>query len=225
MGILELNGVEIRVVEDPARQAAAFLIEHASAGGHIALSGGSTPAAAYELAAQLHPDWGRAHVWFGDERVVPPDDSRSNYRLVRTTLLDSLSRSPEVHRVRGERPAEEAAVLYHEELDGVTLDLALNGIGPDGHTASLFPDSPALGERQLRAVAAEAALEPYVPRVTMTPRVFAETAVLVYLVTGEAKAAVVKAAFADEPSPATPASAIRGRTTIAILDAAAGSLL
>ena len=107
---------------------------------------------------------------------MPPGDSRSNYRLVRTTLLDSLSRSPEVHRVRGERPAEEAAALYHEELDGVTLDLALNGIGPDGHTASLFPDSPALDEQERRAVAVEAGLEPFVPRVTMTPTVFAETA-------------------------------------------------
>ena len=220
-----MSDVELRVVEDPAREAAGFLIEHAAAGGHIALSGGSTPGAAYELAAQLQPDWTRAHIWFGDERVVPPGDSRSNYRLVRTTLLDSLSRPPEVHRVRGERPAEEAAALYHEELEGVTLDLALNGIGPDGHTASLFPASPALGEQELRAVAVEAGLEPYVPRVTMTPRVFAEATVLVYLVTGESKAAAVKAAFADEPSPATPASGIRGRTTIAILDAAASSLL
>src|SRR5688572_21356289 len=100
----ELRGVEIRVVDDPPREAATFLTEHAAAGGHIALSGGSTPGAAYELAAQLQPDWGHAHIWFGDERAVPPGDSRSNYRLVRTTLLDSLSRPPEVHRVRGERP-------------------------------------------------------------------------------------------------------------------------
>jgi len=220
-----LSDVEIRVVEDPAREAAGLLIEHAAAGGHIALSGGSAPGPAYELAAQLHPDWGRAHVWFGDERAVPPGDSLSNYRLVRTTLLDSLSRSPEVHRVRGERPVEEAAALYDEELDGVTLDLALNGIGPDGHTASLFPGSPALSEQKRRAVAVEAGLEPNVPRVTMTPTVFGETAVLVYLVIGQAKAPAVKAAFADEPSPATPASEIRGRTTIVILDAAAASLL
>jgi 6-phosphogluconolactonase len=225
VAIRNLNGVEIRVVEDPAREAAGFLIEHATAGGHIALSGGSAPGPAYELAAQLHPDWGRAHVWFGDERAVPPGDTRSTYRLVRTTLLDSLSRSPEVHRVRGERPVEEAAALYHEELDGVTLDLALNGIGPDGHTASLFPDSPALGERKLRAVAVEAGLEPFVPRVTMTPRVFGEATVLLYLVTGESKAAAVRAAFADEPGPETPASLVRGRTTIAILDAPAASLL
>jgi len=220
-----VTDVEIRVVADPAREAAVFLIEHAAAGGNIALSGGSTPGRAYELAAQLHPDWSRAHVWFGDERAVAPDDSRSNYRLIRTTLLDSLSRPPEVHPIRGERPAEEAAAVYDEELEGVTLDLALNGIGPDGHTASLFPASPALGEQERRAVAAEAGLEPYVPRITMTPRVFAEAAVLVYLVTGEAKAAAVKAAFADAPSPETPASEIRGRTTIALLDAAAASRL
>jgi 6-phosphogluconolactonase len=220
-----LTDVEIRVVEDPARQAAILLNQHAAAGGHIALSGGSTPGEAYELAAQLRPDWGQAHIWFGDERVVPPGDSRSNYHLVRMRLLDSLSRSPEVHRVRGERPAEEAAALYDEELAGIIIDLALNGIGPDGHTASLFPGSPALGEQERRAVAVEAGLEPFVARVTMTPRVFAEAAVLVYLVTGEAKAAVVKKAFADEPSPTTPASGIRGRTTIAILDAAAASLL
>ena len=225
MASRNLNGVEIRVVEDPAREAAGFLIEHARSGGHIALSGGSAPGPAYELAAQLHPDWTGAHVWFGDERAVPPDDSRSNYRLVRTTLLDSLSRSPEVHRVRAERPVEEAAALYDEELHGVTLGLALNGIGLDGHTASLFPASPALGEQERRAVAVEGALEPYVARVTMTPKVFAETGVLLYLVIGEAKAPAVKAAFADEPSPATPASGIRGRTTIAILDPAAASQL
>ncbi|HUQ21580.1 MAG TPA: 6-phosphogluconolactonase [Gaiellaceae bacterium] len=225
MASRSLNGVEIRVVDDPAREAAGFLIEHAAAGGHIAVSGGSAPGPAYRLAAQHHPDWTGAHVWFGDDRVVPPDDDRSNYRLVRTTLLDALSRSPEVHRIRGERPPEEAAALYHDELEGITLDLALNGIGPDGHTASLFPASPALGDRERRAVAVEAALEPYVPRVTMTPKVFTETRVLLYLVAGESKAAAVKAAFADEPSLATPASGIRGRTTIAILDAAAASLL
>jgi 6-phosphogluconolactonase len=220
-----LTEVEIRVVDDPAREAATFLIEHAAARGQLALSGGSTPARAYELAAQLHPDWSGAHIWFGDERALPPDDSRSNYRLVRTTLLDSLSRPPEVHRIRGERPAEEAAALYDEELEGVTLDLSLNGIGPDGHTASLFPASPALGEDKLRAVAVEAGLEPYVPRVTMTPKVFAAAGLLVYLVTGEAKAEAVKAAFAGDPSPATPASGIRGKRTIAILDAGAAALL
>lgn len=226
MGTRELDGVEIHVVDDPARLAAGWLIHLASSPGHIALSGGSTPGRAYELAAELHPEWRPGvHVWFGDERGVPADDERSNYRLAKATLLDRLRIQPEVHRIRGELGAEEAAGLYDEELRGVTLDLALNGIGPDGHTASLFPGSPALDERQRRAVAAEPGLEPFVPRVTMTPPVFAATRLLVYLVTGPAKAEAVRRAFADERSPEAPASLIRGRKTIAILDAAAASQL
>jgi 6-phosphogluconolactonase len=214
------------VVEDPARLAAGWLIHVASAPGHIALSGGSSVGRAYELAAELHPEWQPAvHVWFGDDRAVPPDDERSNYRLAQETLLDRLSAQPQVHRIRGELGAEEAAALYEKELDSVTLDLALNGIGPDGHTASIFPGAPALDERQRRVVAAEAGLEPFVPRVTMTPPVFAAAKLLVYLVTGEEKAEAVRRAFVAEPSPEIPASLVRGLETIAILDAAAASQL
>ena len=226
MAIRSLGGVAIHVVDDPARLAAGWLIHLASGPGHLALSGGSTVGRAYELAAELLPEWHpEVHVWFGDERAVPPDDERSNYRLARETLLDRLRGQPTVHRVRGELGAEEAAALYDEELAGVQLDLALNGIGPDAHTASLFPGSPALDERERRAVAAAAGLEPFVPRVTMTPPVFADAKLLVYLVTGEEKAEAVRRAFAAEPSPDAPASLIRGRETIAILDAAAASQL
>lgn len=212
--------VEIRVVDDPAREAASVL---AAASGQIALSGGGTVGRVYELAAARRLDWSGVHVWFGDDRAVPPGDERSNYRLVRTKLIDPLSRLPEVHRIRGELGAEAAAARYDEELVGVTLDLALNGIGPDGHTASLFPGAPGLDERERRAVAAEAGLEPFVERVTMTPPMFAGAALLVYLVTGAEKADAVRRAFADPPSPTTPASLIRGRETVAILDAAAAS--
>ena len=156
---------------------------------------------------------------------MPPDDELSNYRLAKETLLDRLTVLPEVHRIRGELGAEKAADLYDEELARVTLDLALNGIGPDGHTASLYPSAPALDERERRAVAAEAKLEPFVPRVTMTPPMFAAAGLLVYLVTGEEKAEVVRRAFVDDPSPAIPASVIRGRSTIAILDSGAATLL
>lgn len=226
MAIRSLDGVAVHVVENPARLAAGWLVHTASAPGHIALSGGSSVGRAYELAAELHPEWyPGVHVWFGDDRAVLPDDERSNYRLARETLLDRLVGGPEVHRIRGELGAEAAAALYDEELEGITLDLALNGIGPDGHTASLFPGSPALDERERRAVAAEAGLEPFVPRVTMTPPLFLEAELLVYLVIGEDKAAAVRAAFVDEPSRATPASLIRGRKTIAILDEAAASKL
>jgi 6-phosphogluconolactonase len=130
-----------------------------------------------------------------------------------------------VHRVQGELGARAAAELYDRELDGVALDLALNGIGADGHTASLFPAAPALDERERRAVAAEAGLEPFVERVTLTPPVFAATRLLVYLVTGESKAEAVRRAFAEEPSPETPASLIRGVETIAIVDSAAAAQL
>ena len=224
MAIRNLNGVGIHIVEDPARLAAGWLIHTASEPGHIALSGGSV-GRAYELAAGLLPRWRRdVHLWFGDERAVPPGDERSNYRLVQQTLLDRLDALPTVHRVHGELGAPEAAELYDRELDGVTLDLAVNGIGADGHTASLFPAAPALEERR-RAVAAEPGLEPFVERVTLTPPVFATTRLLVYVVTGESKAAAVRRAFAEEPSAETPASLIRGVETIAILDEAAGSQL
>ncbi len=226
MAIRSLDGVAIHVVDDPARLAAGWLIRFASGPGHIALSGGSTPGRAYELAAELQPEWQPdVQVWFGDDRAVPPDDEHSNYRLAKDRLLDRLVVSPHVHRIRGELGAEKAAALYDEELRGVTLDLALNGIGPDGHTASLFPGSPALDEIERRAVAADAGLEPFVPRVTLTPRVFAQAKLLIYLATGEAKAAAARLAFAAEPSAETPASLVRGRETIAILDRAAASLL
>jgi 6-phosphogluconolactonase len=215
--------VDLRVVEDPAHAAGELLAE--VTGGHVALSGGGTAGGAYAVTARLQPRWRGVHVWFGDDRAVPPHDERSNYRLVRETLLDALGSPPEVHRIRGERPAQEAAALYDAELEGITLDLALNGIGADGHTASLFPGAPGLDERERRAVAAEAGLEPFVPRVTLTPPVFAACRVLVYLVTGEEKADAVRRAFAEEPSARTPASLVRGRETVALLDAAAASAL
>ncbi len=214
--------LDLRVVDDPAHAAAELLVQ---AAGHVALAGGSTPASAYRLAAGLRPDWSGAHVWFGDERVVPSDDERSNYRLARESLLDRLSAAPAVHRVQTELGGEVAAAGYGDELAGVTLDLALLGVGHDGHTASLFPDAPALGELERRAVTAEPGLEPFVERVTLTPPVFAAARLVVYLVTGESKAEAVRRAFGDEPTPEIPASMIRGVETIALLDAPAAARL
>ena len=107
----------------------------------------------------------------------------------------------------------------------MTLDLAVMGIGPDGHTASLFPNAPALDETERRAVAAEAGMEPFVPRVTLTLPALAPARLMVYLVTGEGKAEAVGRAFAGEPSPDTPASLVRGVETVAILDRAAAAVL
>jgi 6-phosphogluconolactonase len=222
-----VSPVDLRVVDtaDEAGEAAAQLIaEAAGAGGHIGLSGGSGPRPAYERAGILRPDWSAVELWWIDERCVPPADGQSNYRIVRESLLDGLARPPaEVHRIRGELEPEEAAAEYDAALQGVDLDLAVMGIGPDGHTASLFPNAPSLDEAERRAIAAEAGMEPFVPRVTMTMSALAAARTMVYLVTGEGKAEAVGRTFSAEPSPATPASLVRGVETIAILDRAAAA--
>jgi len=224
-----LSDLELEVVEDAAsasEAAAAQIAEAVHTGGHVGLSGGSGPRAAYERVAILRPDWSRVELWWIDERCVPPADGRSNYRMIRESLLDGLARPPVVvHRVRGELPPEEAADEYDAELEDVTLTLAVMGVGPDGHTASLFPNSPALDETERRAVAVEAGMEPFVPRVTMTRPMLGAAETMVYLVTGEAKADAVRRAFEDAPSPDTPASLVRGRRTIALLDRPAASRL
>jgi len=223
--------VELIVLDDEraaAERAGRFLAEAARAGGHIALSGGKSPEHAHETAAELQPDWSGVELWWGDERCVPPDDENSNFGMAKRTLLDHLRVQPRnVHRIRGEADPEEAAAEYDAALQGVRLSLNLLGIGPDGHTASLFPNAPGLHERERLAIAAEPALEPKVPRVTMTPPMLSRSDVVLFLVTGESKAEAAARAFAGSESTATPASLIRAERgeTIAILDRAAAALL
>jgi 6-phosphogluconolactonase len=156
---------------------------------------------------------------------VPPEDERSNYLLVRRALLDRIERQPaEVHRIRGELGGEQAAAEYDQELEGLTLGLALQGVGTDGHTASLFPSSPALEERDRRAIPVP---RDDVERVTMTLPVLSGAGQVVFLVVGEAKADAVARAFAGPPDPSTPASLLRSTNgeTIAVLDRAAAAKL
>ena len=121
-------------------------------GGHIALTGGTTPEQAYKEAARREPDWSNVEIWWSDERCVPPDDDLSNYALAKRTLLDLLERGPRaVHRIRGELGKEKAAADYELELGDTAFDLELLGIGKDGHTASLFPNAPTLRADQARA--------------------------------------------------------------------------
>ena len=220
--------VEVRVsasAAEASREAAELLAEAAARGGHIALSGGSTPRPAYEAAARLAPDWNRVEVWWADERCVPPGDARSNYRLVRESLLDRLDRGVAAeHRIRGELRPAEAADTYEAELKGVVFDLALLGIGPDGHTASLFPNDPAVDELGRRAVAVGRA---DVDRVTMTIPALNASTTIVFLAVGEEKADAVGRAFGEEPGPETPASLVRatGGTTVALLDRASAAHL
>jgi 6-phosphogluconolactonase len=223
-----MSDLELRVSGSAAeaqREAAELLAQQATRGGHVALSGGSAPGPAHEAAARIEPDWSRVELWFADERCVPPDDERSNYRLVRETLLDRLDRKPAVeHRARGELRPDEAAEAYDDELRGVVLDLAFLGMGPDGHTASLFPNDPALDELARSAAAVH---RPDIDRVTLTLPVLRGAGVVLFLATGADKADAVSRAFGEPPSPTTPASLVRSSAgiTYAFLDREAGANL
>jgi len=225
---VSLDLIVVDDAEAASCRAGELLAEAAHDGGHIALSGGKSPELAHETAARLQPDWSRAELWWGDERCVPPDDERSNYAMAKRTLLDRVGIPPAaVHRIRDEVEPDAAAAEYDTALRGVRLRINILGIGPDGHTASLFPHLPGLHERERLAVAAESALEPFVPRVTMTPPMLANADCVLFLVTGEQKADAVKRAFEEPPSDETPASRVRSRDgqTVVVLDAAAASKL
>lgn len=201
---------EVHVSDDPAASVARLIADRAAEGGSIVLTGGSTPGRAYERAAALQPDWGRVDLWWGDERAVPPDDERSNYRLAKETLLDRLEDPPrEIHRIRGELPPPEAARELDAALDGAGLDLMLLGLGPDGHIASLFPGSPQLLVEDRGAVSGPAGLEPFVDRVTMTLPTIRSARQIVFLVTGEEKADAVSRAFQGDITEDIPASLLR----------------
>jgi 6-phosphogluconolactonase len=222
-----------RVVTDDAENAAALVADmlaaQARAGGHVVLTGGASVGRAYELAAEREPDWGRVELWWGDERCVPSDDERSNFRLAKETLLDRLAAQPaSVHRMRGELGADAGAADYDRELGELArFDLLLLGLGPDGHVASLFPEQPTLDESERRVVPAEAKLDPYVDRITLTLPMLRAAHAVVFLVTGESKADAVTRAFGDEPSRSTPGSLVRAvsGTTTAVLDRAAAAKL
>jgi 6-phosphogluconolactonase len=224
--------VELHVAHDEAAASEALariLVEAVRSGASIGLSGGATPVPAYERAAALEGDWGGATLWLVDERCVPGSDGRSNERLVRAAIVERVLVPPLVHGVwlPGLDPAA-MADRYDARLraEGVP-DLLVLGIGSDGHTASLFPSFPSLEATDRLAVATEAGLEPLVERVTMTLPAIAEAAHVVVLATGAGKAEVVRQAFAEPPSKATPASLARaatGRTTV-VLDRAAAARL
>jgi 6-phosphogluconolactonase len=190
---------------------------------HVALAGGTTPRRTYELLAAEIDDWTGVEVWFGDERAVGPDDPESNYRMASETLLGDGG-GPNVHRIEGERGPEEAAAAYAVELqerlpieDGVpVLDLALQGLGPDGHTASLFPGNPAVHATGV-CVAVHDAPKPPPDRITLTAPVLQAARSIVFLATGAEKADAVRGLLAG-PNPEVPASLLGGESTELIAD-------
>lgn len=176
----------------------------------VALSGGSTPRQTYERLA-VEPlvsrvKWSRVQVVWADERCVPPDQAESNYRMAREILLDHVPVLPtNVHRIHGEDDPAAAAALYEatmrallktpagppQAVPGARIDLVLLGLGEDGHTASLFPASVAAHEQTHWVMAACAPAAPQW-RVTLTPALINAAAEVLFLVSGGAKASVVR---------------------------------
>ncbi len=228
------EGRDIEIVVAPDAEGAARLVAERLAkavrkGGHVVLTGGTTPRRAYELTPELEPDWSRVELWWGDERCAPADDENSNYNMARSALIDRVSVAPAaVHRMRGELGRDAGAQQYEEELGPLRrFDLMLLGLGPDGHVASLYPNEPTLGETERRAIGAVAKLEPFIDRITLTLPMLCAADEVLFLVVGEDKAEAAQRAFAGEPSRATPGSLVRaveGRT-VAVLDAAAAAKL
>jgi 6-phosphogluconolactonase len=168
----------------------------------VALSGGSTPGPVYErLAMEPELPWPRVRIFFADERAVPPDHPASNYKLAADTLLARVPVNAEwVHRMEAERPDIDVAAAAYDRLLPSRLDLLILGIGEDGHTASLFPDEPALSERTRRVLPARAPSEP-AQRMTITPPVIQLARLVILLASGPSKAGAVRRAFAESARP------------------------
>jgi 6-phosphogluconolactonase len=212
------DGVVIEVLDDPAEAVADLLVQ---ADGDIVITGGSSPRRAYELAAQRRADWSGVTVWFTDERCVPPDHELSNFAMAYEALFSRLERPPEVVRMEGELGHAAGAEAYAALLgESPSFDLVLLGLGPDAHTASLFPNKPEkhVDDRLVVGVP-EAGMEPYVPRISLTLPAINAARRKVFLVTGAGKAEAVRRAFGDSPDPESPAADVRPATVL--LDPAA----
>lgn len=211
---------ELRVVADASALASAAA-ERVSAAAHaalaeravfhLALAGGSTPRALYQRLAEpgLELDFARWHVWFGDERCVPPEHEASNYGMVLASGLLARLVPAHVHRLRGEaRDPRAEAERYSQELEALLgpeprLDLVLLGLGTDGHTASLFPASPALVART-HVTTGHAPQAPR-ERLTLTVPTLERARALLFLVAGRDKAPALAATLDARTSPPTPA--------------------
>jgi 6-phosphogluconolactonase len=206
----------------------------------VALSGGSTPkylfARLAHAACRERVAWDHVHFFWGDERAVPPDHPDSNYGLANRWLLSQIAPSMDnVHRIRAELGADDAATHYEEDLRdffglgtcGVpSLDVVFLGMGEDGHTASLFPGTEAVGERG-RLVAANWVPTLGANRITMTLPVINRSACVLFLVSGEAKARVLQRVLeGEQPSADYPASLVHPAGDLLwFVDVAAGRLL
>ncbi|MEO0583608.1 MAG: 6-phosphogluconolactonase [Bacteroidota bacterium] len=188
---------------------------------HLALSGGSTPKLLFTLLAENYRNeipWGKVHLWWGDERCVPPEHEESNYRMTKEFLLFSINiPQGNIHRVRGEDRPDREAIRYEEEIkahleskDGwPVFDMIMLGMGGDGHTASIFPDNLSLLDSpQTCAVAIHP--DSGQKRVTLTGKVINQAKEVAFLVTGASKKEKVQAILGkEEGSKAYPAAHIQ----------------
>lgn len=236
---VDAEAVAIRAATEVARHLQAAVAARGI--GHVALSGGTTPARTYELLARDPEQWSGSEIWFADERCVEPRDELSNYRLAADTLLRGADIPLQgVHRMEGEAGPEEGARRYAEALrervatdpapNGrnalPVLDLILLGIGPDGHIASLFPDAAALdADESALCLGVLDSPKPPPERISLGLGVLRAARRCLLLATGASKADAVTAMLA-EPSRHVPASLLRReRLTVILDDAAAGDRL
>jgi len=205
------------LIESAAQKIVTLARESITARGSfaLALAGGSTPRALYELLAsekyRSEIEWQKTQIFFGDERAVAPDDELSNFKMAQTALLSKIPIPEEnIHRMEAEGEDLENAAREYEALLKMhfPLDLVLLGMGDDGHTASLFPHSPVLDEKEMLCAATPiASLQPHIRRLTLTfPAINAARQVWI-LVTGESKAARLREVLQDSPAKGSTPSA------------------
>jgi len=198
---------DVRVVDHVPRAFAELFVEEAPPS--LTLSGGSTARDCYELLPGADVDWGRVDVFFGDERWVPVEDVDSNESLARQAFLDRVGPRA-VHSMRNAGDTiDGAADAYDLVLRGYgPLDFVHLGLGPDGHTASLFPGSPALDERERFVVATGDDLHPH-PRLTVTFPALHQSRLAVFTVAGDEKRDALRRIKAGDDVPAARVSAAR----------------
>lgn len=202
----------------------------------LAVSGGSTPKLMMDQLATSDLDWSRVHIFFVDERPVPPGDEQSNFTLCETHLLKPAGvPATNVHRIQGERPPEEAAAVYKSEIcdffglkqsERPRFDVIQCGVGPDCHTASLFPGEPAIDDMDA-LVAALPVAKMSQTRISMLPAVLLSARYLVVLATGPDKAEAIGHAVLDPYNPNQfPAQlVIRAAQSELFLDSASAALV
>lgn len=212
------RAAELRTVTDVAAAALAVFLEVRPR--TILLSGGSTPQRLYESLARLEDyPWKGVEAFFGDERCVPPHDERSNARMAGEALLDALPVRTYPIDGAGCDAAGYERILRERFGPALAFDLALYGLGPDGHTGSLFPGRPEVGVRNRWVVRVpEAGLEPFVPRVSLTLPALSSAGVGLLLVAGAEKREALRRLLDGD---AIPASGLRPRRLMILADQAA----